>query len=110
MRECRALVPPGKVPGVSGKNLERQTRSEPGATQYVLNPWPLQLPHHPAREWMELVRMPSRRRDLNVLLVQDEQRTVEIGARRVVDRRISVAVGGSIRRISRRREVARQLD
>lgn len=59
---------------------------------------------------MELVRLTVRRRDLHVLLVENEKRTVEIGTRWMVDPRIGVPMGCSIGRIRRIREVSGQLN
>jgi hypothetical protein len=59
---------------------------------------------------MELVRRLTRRRNLYVLLVENEQCAVEIGARVVVDPRSGVPVGGSIGRIRSRGEISRQLN
>ena len=59
---------------------------------------------------MELVRLTVRGRDLHVLFVENEERTVEIGARPVVDPQIGVPVGSSISRIRRIREVSCRLN
>ena len=59
---------------------------------------------------MKLVRLTVRGRDLHVLLVENEQRAVEIGARWMVDPRIGVPVGSSIGRIRRIRKVSCQLN
>ena len=59
---------------------------------------------------MELVRLTVRRRDLYVLLVEDEQRTVEIRARWMVDPRIGVPMGCSIGRVRRICEVSGQVN
>ena len=58
---------------------------------------------------MELVSLLTRRRNLDVLFVEDEQRAMKLGSRPVIDPRRGVPVGGSVGGIRGVAEVARDV-
>src|SRR6185436_7663446 len=105
MIERGELVPTRKFLRIARKIVRRETRITASATQQLVLPRSLQLAHDAACEWMELISVASRRRDLHLLLVESEQRAMEIRAGTMVDPHRGTAVGGLVGGVGCSREV-----
>jgi len=75
--------------------------------QHVPLPWPFQLVHETADKWMKLVIRGVALRQAHVLLVNQEERTMQLVARGVIDPLRSLTIGSSMIRIGLPSETSR---
>ena len=90
------------VPAREFLSVARQIRRSNGRvplhpTKHLGLPRPFELAHQSTHEGMELVSVAATGRDLDVLLVDHQQRAMKLGAGVVIDPRRGAPVGGAIR-------------